>query len=245
MIYTKVCPLALALGITGSYSVFTTVATAAPQPGDETLSPWSIAAEREMADVFLSSALPISGTKCDLVNETPSFFRSPSRSAHEPATVLYVGFQAEQTPTDSPYRVPLYSGSVESFDLGISGAQPAPQTVGDIGEIYPENAPAIPMSYIVYRLDYSTRSGDIALFAPPVLTIEPFTTKSPEALDSRYAWESIRFNIFRNLDENGFELLAEAPHTPGRLAPEPTSVALLGLGLLGFAGRRSRKASLK
>jgi len=228
---------ALALATVAPSSFLATRAAA-----DEPLFPWPVAVENHNTADFLATALPVAGNKGDLENEAPGFFRAPEPSAHEPATILYVGFRAERAPVGSPYRAPLFSGSVESFDLGLAGAQPAPQTVGDIGEIYPEDAPPTPMAYIVYRLDFGTRGSDFALFATPAVTSEPFTTSSPGELDSRYAWEAIRFSNFATEDDHENDFKVDHAPARARLAPEPTSAALLGLGFLGLVSRRRRRS---
>lgn len=221
---------------------------ASSELGDGTLSPWPLATETHSSAEFLATALPVASNKSDLGNESVGFFRVPTPTSHEPGTILYVGLRAEPASNGGPYRAPLFSGSVESFDLGISGAQAAPQTVGDIGEIYPEDAPAIPMAYIVYRLDFSTHGGDdVALFATPTVTTEPFTTSSPNELDANFAWEAIRFSDFEISEENEHDPRKNRDSRySGRsarntAAPEPTSAGLLALGVIGLAlWRRQR-----
>lgn len=222
-------------------------AIASPEAGDGVLSPWPTSAENHCAAEFLATALPVASNKSDLDNSAAGFFRTPAPTAHEPGTILYVGLRAEPTPTSGPYRSPLFSGSIESFDLGISGAQPALQTVGDIGEIFAEDAPPTPMSYIVYRLDFSTHGNDaVALFATPNVTIEPFTTRAPDALDANFAWESISFSDFGLEVQQERDLEANHNATSNRSkmssAPEPASAVLLSLGLIAFGLRRRQRA---
>ena len=222
--------------------------SASPEPGDGALSPWPIATETHSATEFLATALPVAANKSDLDNGSPGFFRVPVATAHEPGTILYVGLRAERAPTGGTYRAPLFSGSVESFDLGISGAQATPQTVGDIGDIYPEDAPPIPMAYIVYRLDFSTHGGDsVALFATPTVTTEPFTTSSPDELDANFAWEAISFSDFEILHDHERDWEANRDARKGHrtartaAAPEPTSLGLFALGAVGLGlWRRQR-----
>ena len=207
------------------------------------ISAWQSAAEiRTGADVF-TGTLPVAGNKADIENESIGFFRIPTLSAHDQGAILYVGLRAEHAPTGSEFRAPLYSGSVESFRLGVAEAQPAPQTVGDIGEIYPEDAQPIPVAYIVYRLDFSTRNEGVALFATPTISTEPLTIGSPEFLDASFAWETIRFTNSPDTDSRDAEwkIQNSGNRSAGRVAaPEPTSAVLLGLGALGLAARRRR-----
>ena len=237
----------LSAGILTLGGVLSPTVLASPEPGDGTFSPWPIATETHSAADFLATALPVASNKSDLDNEAAGFFRVPTPTAHEPGTILYVGLRAERAPDGGPYSAPLFSGSVESFDLGIGGAQAAPQTVGDIGEIYPEDVPPVPMAYIVYRLDFSTHGGDkVALFGTPTVTTEPFTTSSPDELNARFAWEEIRFSEFGTPDENGPVLKDDRDSRNGRAArataaPEPTSVGLLVIGTIGLGlWRRQR-----
>jgi PEP-CTERM motif len=205
----------------------------------DALSPWPATTESRSASNPLANALPVAGNKSDLGNEALGFFRVPTLSAHDPGAILYVGLRAEHAPTGSQYRAPLYSGSVESFRLGIAAAEPAPQTIGDIGEIFADDAPPTPMAYIVYRLDFSTRSEEVALFATPTVSTEPLTIGTPQPLDASYAWETIRFTNLPAAEDRDVDWKLD--RNAGRtLAPEPTSAALLGLGILGFAARRRR-----
>ena len=222
-------------------------ATAAPEAGNGIVSPWSTFAESHSATDFLTTALPVAANKSDLDNASVGFFRTPTPTAHEPGTILYVGLRAEPAPDIEPYSSPLFSGSIESFDLGIGGARPVAQTVGDIGEIFPEDAPPTPMAYIVYRLDFSTRSNDkVALFAIPTVRTEPFTTSAPDALDANFAWESISFSNFGLLEEQekDWEEGGKSRKKGARAlaAPEPASAALFSLGLLALVLRRRQRS---
>jgi|GEM_PF-2081723 len=235
---TTPATLALSFSVAAVGGFFATPATVSAS-SDSALSPWPASAETRSGGGFLVNALPVAGNKSDLDNQALGFFRVPTLSAHDPGAILYVGLRAEHAPTGSPYRAPLYSGSIESFRLGIAAAEPAPQTVGDIGEIFPEDAAPIPMAYIVYRLDFSTRSEGIALFATPAVSTEPLTIGSPRPLDATFAWENIHFiNVPVSEDR---DVDWQIDRTAGRtLAPEPTAAVLLGLGVLGLASRRRR-----
>lgn len=241
--FTALTATALSAG-----SLFCAPASASPDAGDGAVSPWPTSAENHSAAEFLATALPVASNKSDLDNAAVGFFRVPAPSAHEPGTILYVGLRAEPAPASGPYRAPLFSGSIESFDLGISGARPSPQTVGDIGEIFAEDAPPTAMAYVVYRLDFSTHGNDrIALFATPSVTTEPFTTRAPDALDANFAWESISFSDFGMLEEQQIAWEAGRNSRNNRTvkptaAPEPASAALLSLGLVAFGLRRRQRS---
>ena len=206
-------------------------------------TPWPAVSEVAAISDFLAHALPVAGNKADLSNEALSFFRVPEFSTNDSGVILYVGLRPEVAPTGNQYRAPLFSGSIHSFRLGAAESRPAPQTVGDIGEIHDEDAPATPMAYIVYRLDFGTRNEDVSLFATPLLTSEPVTmTTTPDAIvaiNADFAWERIRFIMMPSLDERDVDWYTERTHA-GRLVPEPTAIALLFAGVLGFAARRRR-----
>lgn len=215
----------------------------ASHANDGGLAAWPVEAHGEVVAEFIDNALPVAGNKADLDNTAPGFFRVPAASPVEPGVILYVGLRAEAAPAGSQYRTPLFSGSVESLRLGLTESRPAPQTVGDIGEIHDEDAAPTHMAYIVYRLDFGTRTADLSLFATPTLTTEPLTMNpdpdSPVAINAKFAWESIQFITTPALNDRDLDWQTER-YYPGRLAPEPTSTALLAAGLLGLASRRRR-----
>ena len=186
---------------------------------------------------FLRHALPVAGNKADLDNKALGFFRIPEFSTNDAGVILYVGLRPEAAPVGDQYIAPLFSGSIHSFRLGASEARPAPQTVGDIGEIHDEDAPATPMAYIVYRLEFGTRNEPVALFSTPHLTSEPVTmTDIPPAviaMNANFAWDKIRFTMMPTMDERDLDWETDGSR-PNRLVPEP--------GSLGLAGRRRRRA---
>lgn len=236
---------ALILGVSGaSAALLDSLVVPARHRTAGFIAPWPVSSERSVFADFLDQALPVAGNKADPDNAAIGFFRTPQLSPNDAGVILYVGLCAEEAPAGSQYRIPLYSGSVESFQLGLAKAQPAPQTVGDIGEIYADDAPPVPMAYIVYRLDFGTRNEDVALFATPTLTPEPVTTgsasDSPMVIGTKFAWEEIRFTNMPSLDDRDVDWQTEHSST-GRIVPEPASTALIVAGLLGLASRRRRR----
>ena len=236
--------VAVTVGIaSSSAALLDGAAVPAKHVSENLAAPWPT--ENESAEVaeFLRHALPVAGNKADLDNRALGFFRVPEFSTNDAGVILYVGLQPEPAPAGDPYIAPLFSGSIHSFRLGISEARPAPQTVGDIGEIHDESAAPTPMAYVVYRLDFGTRNELVSLFSTPVLTSEPVTmTDTPPAvvaINADFAWERIRFIMMPTVDERDVDWYTENLK-PNRLVPEPASFALFAAGVLGLVARRRR-----
>jgi hypothetical protein len=211
------------------------------EPSSSVLTPWPTLTGIPAVNYTLAQALPVAGNKADIDNSALGFFRQPDSSVLDVTAILYVGLRPENAPTGSEFLTPLYSGSVESFRLGTAAPVPAP-TYGDIGNIDYENEAPKPQAYIVYRLDFGNEGGAISLFATPKLACEPITvSEGQDLLGSRYAWEGIRFKKLVVMEDRDVDWHVDMTTDAGRIAPEPTSAALLGLGLVALGVVRRRK----
>jgi hypothetical protein len=197
-----------------------------------------------------ANSQPTAGGRADTPDSNVGAFRVPTLSPDTDGTTLYISFLA-QAPGNAGYAgFSLFNGATEVLFLGRpSGATnwgidskgtPAGSVTGAVS--------AASAAQLVYRIDFGasvTTSGNevVRQYVNPSTVAEPGTADVTIADKGNFAWDNLRIQS-GNGGTASFDEIRIGTTYADVVVPEPTSMALLGVGVAGLLVRRRRAGSV-